>query len=111
MPGSWRGDLKDHIAMLPTPAVRDYKGANSPEHLAKERGHHGQLPNRIAMLKTLSASGGEGCVMEVRKGVDGKYKMRDQVVHALGGKETGLQLQPSFVEWMMGYPPNWTAVD
>lgn len=35
--------------MLPTPESRDYKGANSAEHLAKERGHHDQLPNSMAM--------------------------------------------------------------
>jgi hypothetical protein len=27
------------------------------------------------------------------------------------GKETGLKLQPSFVEWMMGYPQNWTNLN
>ena len=37
--------------MLPTPATRDYKGANSMEHLRKENGnvmsHENQLPNYI----------------------------------------------------------------
>lgn len=28
--GSWRGDLKDHIAMLPTPASRDWKDGMKP---------------------------------------------------------------------------------
>lgn len=47
-------NLNDQInamnkGLLPTPATRDYKGANSAEHLAKERGHHDQLPNAIAM--------------------------------------------------------------
>lgn len=31
-----------------------------------------------------------------------------KVRNATGGKETGLKLQPSFVEWMMGYSSNWT---
>jgi hypothetical protein len=26
------------------------------------------------------------------------------------GKNHGLKLQPAFVEWMMGYPDNWTEV-
>ena len=26
------------------------------------------------------------------------------------GTKTGLKLQPSFVEWMMGYPPKWTEL-
>lgn len=29
--GSWRADLKDAIALLPTPAARDWKGSRTPE--------------------------------------------------------------------------------
>jgi hypothetical protein len=44
--------LNDQMAMvekgmLPTPATRDYKGANSQEHTEKGRGHMCQLPNAI----------------------------------------------------------------
>ena len=46
-PGSWRGDLKDVVRMLPTPATRDYKGANGPDHMTKDRPHMDQLPNAI----------------------------------------------------------------
>jgi hypothetical protein len=35
------------INMLPTPATRDYKGANGPEHMTKDRPHMDQLPNAI----------------------------------------------------------------
>jgi hypothetical protein len=42
--------LAEEVAkMLPTPATRDYRGANGPEHLEKERGHHDQLPNALGM--------------------------------------------------------------
>lgn len=44
-----QSDVRHVIEMLPTPAKRDYKGANSRKHLEKERGHHDQLPNAIAM--------------------------------------------------------------
>jgi len=27
------------------------------------------------------------------------------------GQKTGLRLQPSFVEWMMGFPLNWTSLE
>lgn len=30
---------------------------------------------------------------------------------AHNGTKTGLKLQPSFVEWMMGYPPGWTDLN
>ena len=35
------------IAMLPTPATRDYKGANGADHMSKDRPHMDQLPNAI----------------------------------------------------------------
>ena len=40
----------------PTPAARDYKEANSDKHLAKDRGHHDQLPNAV---KLAGATGGQ----------------------------------------------------
>lgn len=107
--GSWRGDLKDHVAMLPTPAARDHKGANSPEHLAKKRGHHDQLPNRIALLPTVKASdvGREG-----KPGGDtAEMRRHSPNANAIVGAKTGLRLQPIFVEWMMGYPPGWTDLN
>lgn len=72
--------LDSQIAMLPPPATRDYKGANSPEHMTKGdgRNHMGQLPNAI------------------------------EVPH---GEKTGLKLQPAFVEWMMGFPMNYTSLE
>ena len=45
-----------------------------------------RLETQIAMLKTLSASEGIG-------------------------RKTGLKLQPNFVEWMMGFPLNWTNLN
>jgi hypothetical protein len=62
--------------LLPTPATRDYKGANSMEHLTREssnRNHLDQLPNAIKL--------------------------------ATGNTS---QLNPLFVEEMMGFPENWT---
>ena len=44
-------DLSIAIKMLPTPATRDYKGANGPDHMSRETGHPNhmnQLPNAIA---------------------------------------------------------------
>ena len=44
-------DLATSVARMlwPTPANRDYKGQNGPKHLIKERGHHDQLPNAVAI--------------------------------------------------------------
>lgn len=35
------------INILPTPAARDYRGANGPEHMKKDRPHMDQLPNAL----------------------------------------------------------------
>lgn len=34
--GSWRGDLKDHIAMLPTPTARDSRGTGKEGHPSRD---------------------------------------------------------------------------
>ena len=68
--------LQTAVKMWPTPTTRDYKGANSEEHLAKARGHHDQLPNAVKMQ----------------------------------GHKDG-QLNPTWVEWLMGFPLGWTGLD
>jgi hypothetical protein len=40
-------DLQTVIGLLPTPATRDYKGANGPLHMEKDRPHINQLPSAI----------------------------------------------------------------
>lgn len=76
----------------PTPASRDYKGANGEAHLKNGTGrkHLVQLPNFVCHSlppdhPTL-ASGG-----------DASHKIQT--------------LNPRFVEWLMGWPPGWTAYD
>lgn len=65
---------------LPTPATRDYKGANSPEHLAKARGHHDQLPNAIAMsmLPTPRVSESEGSPVKNAEMRNGKWSRKNK---------------------------------
>lgn len=77
--GSGGDDLATRVArMIPTPAARDYKGANGAEHLENGTGrlYMDQLP--------------------------------DYVRHGMG--ESGGQLNPTFVEYLMGFPENWTEV-
>ena len=76
-PGNWRGDLKDHISLLPTVRARE-GNAGSP-------GSPGSLHNY-------------------------KKNYLDGTIQESGIK-TGLTLQPNFVEWMMGYPLNWTDLN
>lgn len=70
------------VATLPTPEARDHKGANSKKHRSKDRGHNDQLPNAIANQSDNGMSHG-----------------------------STLRLEPAFVEWMMGYPTDWTSLE
>ena len=101
----------------PTPAARDWRSPNSMAHLAKARGHHDQLPNSVKMRekgmapkmwptpRSMDGSKGtrtaEGAAKEVlrNKGPD------------LGSVVGGGQLNPTWVEWLMGYPSGWTDLE
>ena len=78
--------MTDAIRNWPTPATRDCKGANGPEHLAKPRGHHDQLPNAV-VLSGLQAPTETGAP-------------------SLPGST---RLNPLFVEWLMNWPENWST--
>jgi len=76
-------------SLWPTPAARDYKGANGEEHLAKARGHHDQLPNAVA-LSTLRGQ---------------------TTLDGAPSSPSDRTLNPRFVEWLMGWPIGWTDCD
>lgn len=72
--------LHQQIAMLPTPATRDYKGARKPETLA--------LTGRNPETNSLE----------------------DSLLHSGNKTGTPLRLEPAFVEWMQGYPEGYTEL-
>ena len=69
--------------LLLTPSTEDYK-SDGPSVMNQwtEARKHGKRPATSAQ------------------------RLRNQTGH-----ETGLKLQPNFVEWMMGYPSNWTDLN
>ena len=73
--------LADAIGMLPTARRSDYKGSGM-KHSSRNRN-----PMTNSLMDAIEA---------------GPEKPT--------GKGTGLKLQPRFVEWMMGYPEDWTAL-
>jgi hypothetical protein len=91
--------LADAAKMWPTPAQRDYKGANSQEHLDKARGHHDQLPNFAKMMATPQSRDYRTGQAERFDNPDRSRNLNDQ----MGGK-----LSAIFVEWLMGWPQGWT---
>lgn len=79
----------------PTPAARDYKGANGVDHLENGTGrlHMDQLPNYVA---------------------HGSHCLRLAPETSPPGpppSKTRRSLNPLFVEWLMGWPMNWTLAE
>lgn len=100
-PGSKHSvNLADAVRMWPTPTQRDYKGSNSMTHILRpgQKNHMGQLANAVKMFPTPRANCGSG----MSKHGDGGQDLQT----AVGG-----QLNPTWVEWLMGFPIGWTDLN
>ena len=71
----------------PTPAARDWRGANGPEHMARKRPHMDQLPNYAC------------------------HASHQAQTTSSDGNESPTRLNPLFVEWLMGMPIGWTGFE
>ena len=88
--------------MWPTPTARDCKGANSLEHLLQPKtpgnSHHvRQLANAVKLFTTPCAADAQGS-----HGGNNHRSLRTDVAG---------QLNPTWVEWLMGFPPGWTDLN
>ena len=115
----------------PTPATRDYKGANSIQHItgetASQRGHMGQLPNAVLKsgLQDQQSHSTSGKHLELfptprankvhpeiteenraRLADRNKSNLEEEIAGHCG-KATG-KLNPDWVEQLMGLPTGWT---
>jgi hypothetical protein len=106
------GSLSEQVLtpkFYPTPTRRDYKGCNSTEHLTKTTGHANhmnQLPNFIKMFLTPKATDtgmGEDSESFVKRNGDRSMDCFQSLPSQVGG-----QLNPTWVEWLMGWPLGWT---
>ena len=79
--------------MWPTPAARDFKGENGPEHLLNGSGrlHLDQLPNFVAFLFLPQAP-----------------PTKDGPTSSEPAQRSRPRLNPAFVCWLMGWPWWWT---
>ena len=101
----------------PTPCTRDYKGINAPEGLTRKDGKSrmDQLPNAVAYGGTqtpqkwptpLAMDNKADCPGERRR--DSPHMETEVKVRAGIPVEKKAQLNPSWVEWLMGWPIEWT---
>lgn len=88
--------------MWPTPTARDCKGANSLKHLTQPKtpgnNHHvHQLANAVKLFTTPCAADAQG--------THGGNNRRSLQTDVAG------QLNPTWVEWLMGFPQGWTDLN
>ena len=107
-------NLADSVMRRPTTATRNYKETNDPERFIRKdsKSRIDQLPNAVAYSGTPTPQkwGTPRCFMYKDALTDrGKGNLGEQVNEAHKMKKTG-QLNPSWVEVLMGWPQNWTNI-
>ena len=95
--------LTGQVQRWPTPVARDHRGHGTREGYIRRKAGHRPSLNEEAFHRwpTPSAS-------------DSKTHKDDKIRHAslaasVHRQEVG-QLNPTWVEWLMGFPPEWTAL-
>lgn len=102
--------LAEEVKKWPTPAVRDHKGSNSEKHCkvtGKGRKHMDQLPNAVAhggtstpqTYPTPTSQDNQRCPSMMSRG---------RACRDFRAQEPTGQLNPDWVEWLMGWPIGWT---
>ena len=97
-----QGSSSSASQMWPTQTARDCKGANSLKHLTQPKApgnnHHvRQLANAVKLFTAPCAADAQGT-----HGGDNHRSLRTDVAG---------QLNPTWVEWLMGFPPGWTDLN
>ena len=90
----------------PTPAARDCKGSNSREHCETNgtgRKHMDQLANAVAFPDLRFAT---PQARDFRTGQQSRWENPERTRNL--NDQIGGQLNPTWVEWLMGWPIGWT---
>tara|TARA_R110001606_G_scaffold161578_1_gene305516 strand:+ start:43 stop:615 length:573 start_codon:yes stop_codon:yes gene_type:complete len=110
----WREDYQNNLTaavfnpekMWATPAARDWKGPTITKNHPK--GYNKSLPNEVKLWPTPAAANSKGAVKNRFMGSPTYKSNLDEAVRT--NMESG-QLNPNWVEWVMGYPRGWTDLE
>jgi hypothetical protein len=86
--------------MFPSPIARDWKG----------KGYEGDLNHAVRMFPTPSAEDNRDRGNISNPSIQRKIKLEKQVSLGQVVSPTSGQLNPNWVEWLMGFPIGWTEL-
>ena len=103
--------LADYIQMFPTPKASDYKGSGpagtkSAEHDLKRHNLKGVVMFYPTPTTGAGLCGGTGNYLQLKKPTDAGQITEEERKSMSQGN--GGQLNPDWVEWLMGLPVGWT---
>jgi hypothetical protein len=90
-------------AMMPTPQSRDHKGAN--QHKNAATGSGSCLPNFVKMWPTPTTNDSKNATLPPSQ------LGRNSVIGELQRQGITGSLNPTWVEWLMGYETEWTVCE
>ncbi len=106
-PNSRQQGLSEFVRMFPTPTSRDWKDSGSSQGNRKSP-NLGTIASRFPTPRTKGMCGGTGSFQQLKsletQGIISSEERR-QMTAGSGG-----QLNPTWVEWLMGWPLEWTAL-
>lgn len=106
-----RNGLPAAVKLWPTPCARDWFPAHKADYVAKKKaqGHGMSNLNDAVHLwptpRTAGMCGGTGNWNQLKEKCDSIEEARKM------GAGNGGQLNPTWVEWLMGYPLGWTDLN
>ena len=105
--------LETWVKMWPTPQARDFRSGDAPNSKRairkRMRGFSMNLNDAVRMWPTPCASASKGSSPRALIRKNGHSRENDRLDHAVMASDGG-QLNPQFVEWLMGWPIGHTAL-
>jgi len=104
MRGADKGKARESRTYFPTPQSRDFRTGESSRWMDDARSRN--LNDYVAMIPTPCAQDAKNSTLPV------SLRDRDSIPGFLlsNGESPGGQLNPDWVEWLMGWPIGWTSL-
>ena len=110
--GNQNKSLRTDVKMWPTPTARDYKGARKPETLkAVGRDAKNSLPDAVRSGLWPTPTANEDAAGTPNGKMQKQLGNHPEVRGTTPEEWKRGTLNPQWVEWLMGYPPEWTALE